>query len=769
MSAPTTSSRIKPTATFNALPWSIPAWKDRSPVILCSGSAGGGKSKFAAEKTHAYMKRFPGSTGLMLRKVKDSMTNSTVLFFKFNVIGAELGKSVWHVESKNRFEYANGSILSYGGMWNEEQREAIRSIGQDGGLGICWMEEATRFIQDDYNELIPRMRETKGDFRQMILTTNPSHPNHWIYQRMILGKEASVYYSGALDNPNNPPEYVASLQRLTGILKKRLVEGLWVQAEGVVFDNFSPDDDGNVSESAEYDPSRPVIWGMDDGYAYGQGPGTLSYHPRVVLFGHETSQGGIAVFDEYFACQELGETTIDNCLARGYNPPEQVYIDSSAAELRGRLWGRGFFTVPSTHPVHEGIKNVRRLMCDGNGQRLLHINPRCKQTINELLNYQYDENSYVSHVGERKPLKMDDHACFIAGTLVTTLEGDKPIEQIQIGDYVLTRRGYYRVYDSAMTSISAETYTLTTDDGRTITGTGNHPIWTSDTSHISLQNLCPSDKIVVCSRPQGVIRWAAKVSIAQKKLFSTVSSSVDTLKALIGQTVFTSDRTPDTLKPGSGHYIANSGKRLMGPFQQGMIYTIETATRLTTTLTTSLVSQNMNMPNITPRTCQMSVGKRYAIGLRVFDILPSHGTSQTRVAHGIANTVKKSWLKRLIMTLPVNNAEKVLVAGRYRALSSVQITVNLHGVGRRAWITLCEYAPIAAMSSRVTDTVARCVARIVAVDCTEVAVVSVVRNEFPQPVYNLSVETAHEYFVGGICVRNCDTLRYMTHHLRYDG
>lgn len=404
-----TSSTIKPTATFTALDWSVPAWKDRSPVLLCSGSAGGGKSKFAAEKVHAYMKRYPGASGLMVRKTETSMTNSTILFFKFNVIGKELGKSVWHVESKNRFEYANGSILGYGGMWNEEQREALRSIGQDGGLGICWMEEATRFIEDDFNELIPRMRETRGDFRQMILTTNPSHPNHWIYKRLILDRGASVYYSGALDNPNNPPEYIQQLQSLTGILKKRLVDGLWVQAEGVVYDNFSPDENGNVTEAAEYDPSKPVQWWADDGYAYGQGPGTLSYHPRVFLLAQETGNGGANIFAEYYVCQELGETTIDNVLALGYPPPEQVYIDSSAAELRGRLWSRGFYTVPSTHPVYEGIKNVRRLLCDGNGVRLLHIHPRCKQLVNEFLNYQYDEHSNVAYAGERKPLKLDDH------------------------------------------------------------------------------------------------------------------------------------------------------------------------------------------------------------------------------------------------------------------------------------------------------------------------------------------------------------------------
>ena len=405
-----TTSNIKPTAVYRALPWQELAWRDRTFTIVGSGSAGGGKSRWAAEKMHAYMKRYPGTTGLMARKTYQSMVNSTLLFFKHRVIGAELGKTVQHIESKHRFEYSNGSVLGYGGMLNEEQREAIRGIGLDGGLGIAWMEESTRFIRSDYDELVARMRDSVGDFRQIILTTNPGAPNHWIYQDLIMAGAASVYYSGALDNPYNPPEYIDNLKRLTGILKKRLVDGQWVQAEGVVYDNFMPEDGGNVTEAADYDPAKPIIWGVDDGYAYGQGPGTASYHPRVILFAQESAQGGVHIFDEYFACQELGETSIDNCLARGYGTPEQVYIDSSAAELRGRFWGRGWFTIPATHPVSEGIKNVRRLICDGNGVRLLLIHPRCKQTINELLNYQYDENSNAASAGERKPLKLDDHS-----------------------------------------------------------------------------------------------------------------------------------------------------------------------------------------------------------------------------------------------------------------------------------------------------------------------------------------------------------------------
>ena len=78
---------------------------------------------------------------LMVRKTRDSMINSTVLFLQRRIIGPD--PHVTHFPTKHRFEYHNGSVLAYGGMADEAQREQIRSIGLAGGLDIAWAEEAT--------------------------------------------------------------------------------------------------------------------------------------------------------------------------------------------------------------------------------------------------------------------------------------------------------------------------------------------------------------------------------------------------------------------------------------------------------------------------------------------------------------------------------------------------------------------------------------------------------------------------------------------------
>lgn len=400
---------IRPTlhrlAPYAPLTWQIAPLRDKSLVVLMTGSAGGGKSRCAAEKGHAFNLKYPGATGLIVRKTREAANISCVPMMWETVMGKERSGVQWRKDN-NSFYYPNGSMIFTGGLKDEGQREAIRSIGGKGALDWIWVEEANKITEEDFNELLARLRGKAANWLQIILTTNPDAPAHWINQRLIVGGGAHVYYSGAKDNPHNPPEYVKNLELLTGTQYQRLVKGLWVQAEGVIFDNFTVED--NVGERAEYNPDWPVVWCVDDGYAAGKGKGTESYHPRVFLLAQFTPQGGINVFYEYYRVLELQDISLTNVLALPYPRPDIAYVDSAAAELRGRIWGHGIQTFGGTHPVTEGIKNLRRLICDGQGQRLLTIHPRCVNLIEEMQSYSTGDN-VTAHAGEIVPEKINDH------------------------------------------------------------------------------------------------------------------------------------------------------------------------------------------------------------------------------------------------------------------------------------------------------------------------------------------------------------------------
>ncbi len=471
-----------PNAPFHPLPWQIPAWRDTGPLILLTGSAGGGKSRLAAEKLHAYCQRYPGAMALMLRKTRESMVNSTVLFMARQVIGAD--PQVVHAPSRHRFEYANGSILAYGGMADEAQREQIRSIGQDGGLDIAWMEEASRFSEADFNELLPRMRGKAGPWRQIILTTNPSGPRHWINLRLIMGAnatpgprgssarceprpalapeatlpstmQAAVYYSRAADNPHNPASYAAALNALTGVQRLRLRDGKWVQAEGAVYTAWDPavhvvgDETlrgwGLWEENYQTNPipgagwkpalqASRVIASIDWGYT----------NPGVLQVWAVDGDGRMILLHELYQTRRLIDWWVEQARILQERYGIELYAcDPSEPAYIAQFRRAGLNALPAENDLAPGIQQVQaRLTIQADGRpriylrrgalaeldRALEAQGRPTCTEQELPDYTWAEGA---NGAPRKnlpelPLKVNDHGCDALRYAAMALQGAGP-------------------------------------------------------------------------------------------------------------------------------------------------------------------------------------------------------------------------------------------------------------------------------------------------------------------------------------------------------
>lgn len=743
------TTRTRVLSPYHPLAWQIAPWRDTSLVMLLSGGSGGGKSRLAAEKGHGFNLRYPGSVGLMVRKTLKAANRSCVPTM-WKVIGGVRSGIEWN-KADNTFRYPNGSMIYTGGMQDEDQRESVRSIGGDGGVDWIWVEEATALTEQDYNELLARLRHTAAPWRQIILTTNPDAPGHWINQRLIIGREAAVYESVASDNPHLPDSYFDTLKTLTGVQYQRLVLNKWVQAEGVVYDNFSVPD--NVTEDAEYNPDWPVVWGVDDGYALGGGKGTESYHPRVFLLAQFTPQGGINVFAEYYKCLEVEEQSIQNVLDLGYPKPEIAYVDSSAAQLKARIWGMGVQTVGATHVVTEGIKNVRRLICDGNNRRLLKIHPRCKQLIDELQSYAYGD-SMTSINGERKPLKLNDHGCFVAGTLVETDRGSVPIEDLKAGDYVLTRRGYQEIRVCGVTQI-ADVITITLNNSYVLTGTPDHPVWTENRGWVNLEDIGIDDIIQVTDSIKDISSCPRKVYLEKRSLSTTVLNTAATPTLQNGPTKFISDRLT--------RFIAKFGSTITAQSQKAMRFITGTEMLITTRLKilsaclSEIISRNME--KISPLNVENKCVKPCAKSVNMQD----RGINQKKAESGIANTLSNMGLAeahRLIRFAisAVNHMKPSIYHGLAFAPSGAGRQIG----ERRAQITkpVCVHGV-----EKISNATALCPQKhaLVRVDA-----VTRVANSAPQIVYNLTVDAVPEYFANGVLVHNCDALRYASYRLRYE-
>lgn len=401
----TMTEAVRYTSPYKPWPWQIEPWRDKSPVMLLTGSAGGGKSRIAAEKVHGFCKKYPNSAAIGLRKAREYASKSVVFALK-RAIGDD--PTVHYNASDLIFRYDNGSIIFIAGLKDETQRQAIRSINGDGSADIIWGEEANALTEDDHNELMARLRGTAASWRQLIYTTNPDHPRHWIKRRLIDGGEASAYFSKAEDNPANPPDYIDTLAKLTGVLGKRLRDGLWVQAEGVVYEGYR--DDVHLIDPFPIPPEWRRYRAIDFGFT----------NPFVCQWWATDHDGRLYLYREIYMTQRTVKahsdtikwaecnvsadewTEIDdsqrNRLWRDTGERIQATITDHDAEDRATLHENGIATTAAKKDVSRGIQKVEeRLAIQGDGKPRVFI---MKNALVELDDALDDANKPTSTVQE---------------------------------------------------------------------------------------------------------------------------------------------------------------------------------------------------------------------------------------------------------------------------------------------------------------------------------------------------------------------------------
>ncbi len=117
--------------------------------------------------------------------------------------------------------------------------------------------------------------------------------------------------------------------------------------------------------------------------------------------------------------------------------------------------------------------------------------------------------SSVSSLGSAKDLGTS--YCFVAGTLVTTEDGSKPIEEIQVGDKVLSED---ETTGEVAVKTVTETYVNETDElvhigvnGETISATPSHPFYVNKFGWTLAGSLRAGDVLVLSNGELVTVEW----------------------------------------------------------------------------------------------------------------------------------------------------------------------------------------------------------------------------------------------------------------------
>ncbi|HET6286339.1 MAG TPA: phage terminase large subunit [Amycolatopsis sp.] len=293
----------------------------RDTEVLMSGPAGTGKSRACLEKLHLMALKNPGMRGLVLRKTLVSLTSTGLVTFEEHVAQEALAAGIvkffgGSAKEAAAYKYSNGSRLVVGGMDNPTK---IMSSEYD----VIYVQEAIEIAEDDWEKLLTRLRNGKLSFHQLMADTNPDAETHWLNQRCQTGKTTMLHCRHE-DNPrlfnqdgtktSEGTAYIAILDGLTGVRFLRLRKGLWVAAEGIVYEDFNP----KLHLVDQFVPPADWTrwWTVDFGFT----------NPMVVQCWAEDPDGRLYLYREFYRTKRLVEDFALDVLLQVTKPVERARI-----------------------------------------------------------------------------------------------------------------------------------------------------------------------------------------------------------------------------------------------------------------------------------------------------------------------------------------------------------------------------------------------------------------------------------------------------------
>lgn len=375
--------------------WGDLAWQSilesDARLNFWTGAVRSGKTIASTVRWLEFVQTAPPGDLMMLGKTERTLSANIL-----NTVEEMVGPSRWQYNRGMGEATLFGRRILIRGANDRNAEGKIRGATLAGAYG----DEVVLWPIEVFKQLLARL-SVKG--AQFFGTTNPDSPFHWLMVDFLsrAGLDLKQWHFTLDDNPNLDPAYVANLKReYAGLWYKRFVDGLWVQAEGAIYDAFDPDKHV-VKELPEGNPSSVVV-SVDYGTS----------NPTVFLMFGKWGLRWYVMREYYHDGRATGRQKTDaeysldlrNFLVPYF--PQSIEVDPSAASFIAQLRKDGVSGIrKADHAVLDGIRTVSRAMQTGT----LVIHASCQRLIAEKSTYAWD--SEAQKRGEDKPLKINDHAC----------------------------------------------------------------------------------------------------------------------------------------------------------------------------------------------------------------------------------------------------------------------------------------------------------------------------------------------------------------------
>lgn len=399
--------RIVERALFQFKPFSkkqkkvLTWWLPESPVsdydgIIADGSIRSGKTvSMALSFVMWAMESFEEQNFAMCGKTIGSFRRNVLMVLKLML--KSRGYKVVDHRADNIVEIVfrgkSNYFFIFGGK-DERSQDLIQGITLAGVL----FDEVALMPESFVNQATGRCSVEGSKFW---FNCNPDGPHHWFKVNWIdkVKEKGLVYLHFTMDDNLSLSEKIKKRYAglYSGVFFQRYILGLWVVAEGIIYDMFSVEK--HVVSSCSGIPKYYISCD------YG------TQNATVFLLWQECADGKWCCIDEYYysgrdeSTQKTDNAYADDLAAFTEGKAiEAVVIDPSAASFIALLRERGFKVRKAKNSVLDGIRFTGVQLNLGN---ILFLD-RCKNTIKEFGSYVWDTKACER--GEDKPIKQHDHA-----------------------------------------------------------------------------------------------------------------------------------------------------------------------------------------------------------------------------------------------------------------------------------------------------------------------------------------------------------------------
>ncbi|MCP3026615.1 PBSX family phage terminase large subunit [Halobacillus sp. A5] len=232
---------------------------------------------------------------------------------------------------------------------------------------------------------------------------NPASPYHWFKEKYIddlKTKNLIRLHFTMDDNPSLSARVINRYKRMfTGVFYKRFILGLWVLAEGIIYDMFSNEKgSGHIVDSIDRkytDFYVSIDYGTQNPTTFGLWGKYQKTWYKVKEYFHDGRNAGKQKTDVEYS-KDLKQFT------KGIRV-KAVIVDPSAASLIAQLEKDRFYVIKADNAVLDGIRNFQTAL----SEMMILYNDCCKETFREFSSYTWDKKA--SERGEDKPIKQFDH------------------------------------------------------------------------------------------------------------------------------------------------------------------------------------------------------------------------------------------------------------------------------------------------------------------------------------------------------------------------